>query len=81
MTHKEAVEEMKRLAPPGKHWALMHEVASYHDVKIHGYIEDWLPNGHADSAKTYAEAIKNVKVMLGLTVSETDPAPEDKEAV
>lgn len=77
MTHAEAVEEMKRLAG-NRVWALEHEVASYHPVWIHGYIERE-GQGHAASSNTYAGAIANVKVMLATEYSPDDPAPEEKE--
>ena len=72
MTHSEAVEEMKVLAD-GRTWSLSYEVTSYDAVRIVGYIA---PN-HAEKAKTYAEAIENVKQMLGLIGC--DPAPEDTD--
>lgn len=76
MTFKEAVEEMKKLAEGGV-WALQYEVASYfEDCQIRGYIAE--KGGHADAATTYAQAIENVKKMVGTPIK-GDPAPEDKE--
>ena len=72
MTHTEAVSEMKKLAR-GKHWSLKYEVGDFYDpAAIRGYIEGV---GSALDAYTYAGAIENVKVMLGLVPC--DPAPED----
>ena len=78
MTHSEAIEEMKVLAG-GKSWSLMYEVASYKNgPHISGYINlDHPTKGHAAEAHTYAEAIENVKRMLGLVGC--DPAPEERE--
>ncbi len=76
MTYQEAVSEMKVLAEGGT-WSLVYEVSSYFDgPQIHGYIAS-VPPYHAETAPTYAGAIENVKMMLGLLGS--DPAPEDEE--
>jgi len=71
MKYSEAIEEMKELAG-GKDWALHYQSSSYGGVDIHGYIAG---AGSAKSSETYAGAIENVKVMLGLVPC--DPAPED----
>ena len=71
MKYSEAIEEMKELAG-GKDWALHYQSSSYGGVDIHGYIAGV---GSAKSSETYAGAIENVKVMLGLVPC--DPAPED----
>jgi len=71
MKYSEAIEEMKELAG-GKDWALHYQSSSYGGVDIHGYIAGV---GSAKSSETYAGAIENVKVMLGLMPC--DPAPED----
>ncbi len=71
MTYTEAIKEMTALAN-GDYWTLKHETTPG-GIEIRGYIG----NGHAWAlpAATYAEAIENVKRMLGLIGS--DPAPED----
>ena len=72
MTHAEAVLEIKKLAR-GKHWSLKYEIGNFYNrAVIQGYIEGM---GLALNAYTYAGAIENVKVMLGLVPC--DPAPED----
>lgn len=76
MTFREAVEEMKVLAE-GREWSFEYEVASYiTGCKIHGYIAGD-STGHAAPALTYAGAIENVKVMLGLLPIEMEDPPED----
>lgn len=77
ITHKEAVEEMKKLAA-GRAWAFQYEVASYYrNPQIHGYIAGI---GHAQPSSTYAGAINNVRMMLGPSYLEpSDPAPEDED--
>uniref|UniRef100_A0A6M3ITX5 Uncharacterized protein n=1 Tax=viral metagenome TaxID=1070528 RepID=A0A6M3ITX5_9ZZZZ len=78
MKHAEAIEEMKALAG-GKAWSFTYEIASYKNgPHISGYINlDHPTKGHAVEAHTYAEAIENVKRMLGLVGC--DPAPEDTD--
>ena len=84
MTFQDAVEEMKVLAGR-RTWAFEYEVNSYSKgVQIHGYIEsDKLRRlGHAKVANTYAEAIRNVKMMLDpmpIDDAPEDDAPEDDE--
>lgn len=74
MTHREAVEEMKKLAGD-KAWMLAYQVGSYiNGTEIHGYIAD-MPTGHARPHHTYSGAIENVRLMLGL--AGCDPAPEE----
>ena len=77
MTHAEAVEEMKRLAN-GRPWSLDYRTASYlNGSQIHGYIAVGGLRGHAQDATTYAGAIRNVRIMLGLETEAVDPPPED----
>jgi len=74
MTHKEAVEKLKKLAN-GSPWCLIHETGSYlKKTHIRAYIEG---PGHAESAQTYAEAIRNAEIMLYPPIP--DAPPEDEE--
>ena len=77
MTFKEAVDEMKRLAGE-RPWSFEYRVGSFYSGRpfIRGYID---PYGHARESTTYAGAIRNVKIMLGLETEEADPAPEEGE--
>ena len=77
MTFKKAVNEMKVLAGI-EYWTLKYEMTPT-GIEIRGYIKRKCGNGWALPAATYAGAIENVKIMLGMLPVGMDDPPEDGE--
>ncbi len=77
MKHNEAVEKLGKLAGD-RPWSLTYEWASYYDDNPH--IRAYIAGpGHAEPARIYADAIRNMEIMLAdysPTLAGDDP-PED----
>ena len=74
MTYKEAVEKLEKLAA-GRDWCLECSTATY---LLNPHIRVYIAGiGHAESAQTYAAAIYNTEIMMGIIP--VDAPPEDTE--